>query len=117
MRHRVKKHKLSRQIGSRRALVRNLVTSLILNDKIETTESRAKAIAPVAERLIRNAKKMENYNAIRFLQGQVFDESASRKVMDELVGKYQDRQSGFTRINALGPRRGDGAKIVRLELV
>jgi len=117
MRHRVKAHKLSRQIGSRRALVRNLVTSLLMHDALETTESRAKAIAPVVERAISNAKRMEARNAIRFLHGEVFDENASRRVMEVLVDKYQDRTSGFTRIHHVGTRRGDGARVVRISLV
>lgn len=117
MRHRVKKNRLSRQIGSRNALMRNLVTSVLLHDGIKTTETRAKAIAPVVERLIRNAKKMEKHNAIRFLHGEVFDQNASRKVMDVLVEKYKDRQSGFTRIHHIEDRHGDGARMVKLELV
>jgi large subunit ribosomal protein L17 len=117
MRHRVKGKKLGRQVGPRRALTRNLVTSLLMFDKIETTESKAKVVGPKIERIIRNAKKMELRNAITYLKGEVFDENASKKVLEVLIDKYKDRDSGFTRVLHLEPRRGDGARMARLELV
>ncbi|MFA5842914.1 MAG: 50S ribosomal protein L17 [Candidatus Gracilibacteria bacterium] len=123
MRHRTKKLKIGgREPDHRNALVKNLITSLILHEKIKTTEAKAKAIAPRVERLITKAKsvasgaKLER-EIIREFKASLFDENASRKLLEELTKRYSDRTSGFTRITHFKNRPGDAAPVVYIELV
>ncbi|MDP2624762.1 MAG: 50S ribosomal protein L17 [Candidatus Peregrinibacteria bacterium] len=122
MRHRVKKPKFGRQGDHTIALLRNLVTSVILYEKVKLTQAKAKAIAPRVEKLITLARSVESgkkskREVIRQLDGALFDEKASFKLLEELAPRYKDRTSGFTRITNLGPRAGDSAPMVQLELV
>ncbi len=123
MRHRVKGKKLNRRMGHRKALLRNLVTQLLLHERIRTTRAKAKAIRGEAERIITMAKKGKQ-NPERFLHyrrmvsARLFDEDVARKVFDELAPRYMERPGGYTRIVRLGEfRRGDGAEMVIIELV
>ncbi|MFC1917472.1 50S ribosomal protein L17 [Chloroflexota bacterium] len=116
MRHRVAGNKLSRPTGHRRALYRNLVTDLLNYEKIVTTEAKAKAVKPLAEKMITLGKKggLHNYRlALSF----ILDERVAEKVFAELAPRYADRPGGYTRIVKLGYRLGDGAQTVKLELV
>lgn len=123
MRHRVKKRHLGRDKGHREALYRNLITDLLKHDKIVTTEAKAKAIKPLAEKLITKACRSLSADTA----GQVHARRRSLRVLtskdvmtklfDEIAGDYVDRPGGYTRIIRIGPRRGDGAKMVMLELV
>lgn len=96
---------------------RNLVTSVLLHENIRTTKKRAEVIQPLVEQMITLAKKKEAYLAIRGINAVVTNKNACRKTMEVLKFRFADRQSGFTRIVPLGMRAGDGAKVVRLELV
>ncbi|MEI7510555.1 MAG: 50S ribosomal protein L17 [Candidatus Peregrinibacteria bacterium] len=116
MRHRVKGHRLGRTDAPRKALIRNLVTSLILHEKIVTTEAKAKAIAPLFDRLVTTVKNKDSMNAIRDVKRMVFGEVAQRKMMDDIKPRFENRSSGYTRIRKIGFRDGDGAPEVRLEI-
>lgn len=117
MRHRNKKAKLNRSCKPRHSLVRNMATSLILDEKIETTAAKAKALQPVIERLVNYALKEEPREAIRKLNAYLFSQAASRKVVEVLKPRFQDRKSGFTRLRKVGIRQGDGSAISRIELI
>ena len=135
MRHRVAGKKLNRSSGHRRALRRNLVTALFHYERIETTEAKAKAIRGQAEKLITLAKRglvaeREDPNrgvrARRLAAGRlnrwVTEPDGTRvdvleKLFEEIAPRYMDRPGGYTRIYKLGPRKGDAALMVLLELV
>ena len=117
MRHKVKKVKLGTDKDHTTALVRNLAMSVIIYEKIKTTSKKAKAVQPFVERLITIAKKKEKMQAIRELERLLQHDNSSRKILEVLVDKYKDRDSGFTRITKLGYRNGDNAPVVQLELV
>lgn len=117
MRHRLKSVELNRPADQVRALLRSLATSLVLHDTIQTTKPKAKALAPVVDRLITNAKRMEKVNAIRHINGYLMDEQASRRFFEEVLPRYADRTSGYTRRVGLGPRKGDGADMVQISFV
>lgn len=125
MRHRNYGRKLSRNTEHRRALLRNLVTSLILEERIETTVPKAKAARPWAERVITLGKRGDAH-ARRlatgyFLPGsKVVDgkrTSPVQKLFDDIAKRFQNRPGGYTRIVRTGWRRGDGAETAVLELV
>ncbi len=117
MRHLVKKHRINRSKDHRVALIKNLAVSLILHERVKTTAPRARAIRPVIERLIANAKKATPQIALRNLNAFLPDPKASSKVMEELIKRYEKRSSGFVRMVALGYRPGDAASKVQIELV
>jgi large subunit ribosomal protein L17 len=111
-----KYRKLSRTASQRKALLRNQVTQLIYNGKIKTTEAKAKEISGLAEQLITLAKRGD-LAARRQAIAQLADEDVVRKLFGEIAEQCKDRQGGYTRILKLGPRRGDAAPMVILELV
>ncbi|MBT5016413.1 50S ribosomal protein L17 [Candidatus Peregrinibacteria bacterium] len=122
MRHRSKRRSFGRQTDHQKAMLKNLVTSILLYEKIKTTEAKAKEVAPYVEKLITIAKagesgKKPKVNVIRALKAATYDENASRKLLEEIAKRYTDRNSGFTRITHLGPRAGDAAPMVQIELV
>ena len=116
MRHRVSFRKLSRTHEHRRALLRNLVTSLFLHERIETTVAKAKEARRVAERMITFAKRGD-LSARRLVDSYVFDPSATRKLFDTIAPWYKDRAGGYTRIIRLGRRLGDAGEMAIFELV
>ncbi len=116
MRHRKKVAKLGRKPDARRRMLRNLVTSLILEERVKTSLARAKAARSMAEKIITNGKK-DTVHSRRLVAGRVYGSEAVKKVFDELGPRYADRPGGYTRILKLGPRRGDAAEEVILELV
>jgi large subunit ribosomal protein L17 len=116
MRHRVSFRKLSRTHEHRRALLRNLVTSLFLHERIETTVAKAKEARRVAERMITFAKRGD-LSARRHVDSYVFDPDATRKLFDTIAPWYKDRPGGYTRIIRLGRRLGDAGEIAIWELV
>lgn len=116
MRHRNYGKKLSRNTEHRRALLRNLVTSLILRERIETTVAKAKAARPVAEWMITLAKR-GNLQARRQAASYLLDPSAVKFLFEDLSKRYASRQGGYTRLVHAGWRRGDGADLAVLELV
>lgn len=116
MRHRVSFRKLSRTHEHRRALLRNLVTSLFLHERIETTVAKAKEARRVAERMITFAKRGD-LSARRHVDSYLFDESATRKLFDTIAPWYKERAGGYTRIIRKGRRLGDAGEIAIFELV
>ena len=116
MRHKVAGRKLSRPTGHRRAMYRNLLTDLLDNEKIITTEAKAKGVRGLAEKMITLGKDggLQSYRqALSF----IIDDKVAEKVFSELAPRYAERPGGYTRIIKLGPRLGDGAPMVQLELV
>ena len=101
----------------KKLMLTNMVTSLILNDKIKTTRARAKALQPLVEKIINDAKKPNKVMAIRNASATLHSEVASKKLIEELVKRYQGRPSGYTRIVKLGHRAGDAAPMVQIELI
>ena len=108
--------KLGRPTAHRKAMLRNLVTDLFREGRISTTDCRAKEARREAEKLITLAK-CGDLHARRQVLGYIYDESVVTKLFDEIAPKYADRNGGYTRILKLGPRRGDCAEVVFLELV
>ncbi len=97
-------------------MMANLVASLIAAEAITTTEAKAKALRPVAEKIITKAKKGGLHNhrqVVSFLR----DREMARKLFDEIGPRYQDRAGGYTRVIKIGPRHGDNAPMARIELV
>ncbi len=108
--------KLGRPTAHRSAMLRNLVTSLLREEKIETTVTRAKETKRMAEKMITLGKRGD-LHARRQALAYIYDEDVVKKLFDEIAPKYADRNGGYTRVLKLGPRRGDGAEIAILELV
>jgi len=108
--------KLSRTAGPRRALLRGLLDSLILYERIETTETKAKALAPYFEAQVTRAKK-QTLAAYRQILAETINPVAAQKLYYDLVNGFSSRQGGYTRIIKTAPRLGDGAKMAVIELV
>ena len=117
MRHRDARQRLKQKPAHARMLKRNLVTSLLLYENVRTTRARAKAIQPVIDRLISQAKKKTPHTAIRLINSYVTDKNACRKIMEVYTKRYANRPSGLTRMKPAGARQGDGAKLVDLSFV
>ena len=100
----------------RKAMLRNLVTSLIKEDRIQTTETRAKEVQSIAEKMVTLSKKGD-LAARRQALAYMYDEEVVKKLFDTFGPKYTDRQGGYTRIIKTGYRRGDAAPMVILEMV
>ncbi len=116
MRHRNYGRKLSRNTEHRRALLRNLVTSLILEERIHTTVAKAKAARGLAEKMITLGKRGDE-NARRLVEGYCLTSSAVKKLFDDVAKRFTKRPGGYTRIVRTGWRKGDGAETAVLELV
>lgn len=124
MRHRVAGKKLSRHEGHRKALRRNLLNALFRHERIQTTEAKADAIRSEAEKLITIAKRalatedrIRGVAARRLVFARLRDKDNVAKMFNELAPRYAERPGGYTRIYKLGPRKGDAAPMVLLELV
>ena len=116
MRHRKKGRKLQRTASHRRAMLRNLATSLFRHERIETTTAKAKELRPYAERLITLARRGD-LHARRLVARKIQDREVLGKLFDEISSRYAERQGGYTRILKLGNRKGDAAEISLIELV
>ncbi|MBP9779096.1 50S ribosomal protein L17 [Candidatus Gracilibacteria bacterium] len=119
MRHRVKKHLHlnGKDKAHRKSVVRSLISGLFEHKSIVTTEKRALAIEPVSHKLIELVKSgQSDYNKIRLISPEVHTEAASRAIL-EIGSSYKDRNGGYTRITPIKYRDGDGALLVKLELV
>lgn len=116
MKHRLFGKRLDRGRDQRKALFRNLVTSLVLHEQIETTEAKAKAVKGLVDKVITKGKT-GSLHARRTLAGVLTNRGAIEKVIKVLVPRSQQRTSGFTRIIRLGRRKGDNASLVKMELV
>ena len=110
----------SRRFGGtashQRLMMANLVASLIADEGIVTTEAKAKALRPVAEKMITKAKKGGVHNQ-RQVVAFIGDKDMASKLFEEIGPRYADRPGGYTRILKLGPRHGDNAPMARIELV
>ena len=117
MRHLKKGKKFHRLTGERKSFLRNLVSDLIRNGKVETTEARAKAIRPIAERLITHARRGDLATR-RLILKRVHNKLVAGKVLNELAPSYADRPGGYLRIIKLGKsRKRDGSRLARVEFV
>lgn len=112
---RKKGRKLSRKSDQRRALIKTLISALILHEKIKTTEAKAKETSGLTEKLITRAKKGDL--ASRRLLASFFAPQLVKKIINEIGPRYRERFGGYTRVIKLGPRRSDGAKMAIIELV
>jgi len=116
MRHRKSFNKLNRTASHRKATLSNLATQLFTHKKIRTTAVKAKAVRPVAERLITFAKK-GTLHARRQVLRTIRDKQVVQELFNEIAPVYDSRNGGYTRIVKLGQRQGDGAEVAYLELV
>jgi len=110
-----KGRKLHRKIGPRKALMRTLASSLVIHEKIKTTEAKAKELSPYVEKKITRARKGD-LTARRMLS-RYFSDNVVKKLVDEIAPKYKERNGGYTRVIKLGIRKSDGAKMAIIELV
>lgn len=122
MRHRIKGAKLGRSGAQRKALFRNLIRELYLHERITTTEAKARAIRPDAEKLITKAKHGladdgNRVHAQRQVVAYLNDKGVAHKLFEELAPRYVGRNGGYTRIVKIGKRRGDAADMAVIELV
>ncbi len=112
--------KKSRRFGGdaahQRLMMANLVASLIAAEAIVTTEAKAKALRPIAEKVITKARKGGLHNHRQIL-GYLGDAETTHKLMTDVGPRYSERSGGYTRILKLGPRHGDNAPMARIELV
>jgi large subunit ribosomal protein L17 len=116
MRHRVAGKKLGRKTAHRVMMFRNMVTSLFDKERIRTTVDRAKAVRPIAERMITLGKR-ETLHARRQALAYVKDPAVVSKLFETLAPRFSQRHGGYTRIIRLGFRDGDGAQMAYLELI
>jgi len=115
MRKRKKGRKLSRKRDQRKALLRSLANSLLLKEKIETSEAKSKEVARFVEKQISRAK-IGNLTSRRLLST-FFSPQTVKKLVEEIGPRYKERKGGYTRIIKLGPRKSNGAKMAIIELV
>ena len=104
-----------------RLMMANLAASLFAAEAIVTTEAKAKALRPIAEKPITKGKKAQDgpmrVHRIRQIQGYLGDREMTHKLVNDIAPRYDERNGGYTRILKLGPREGDKAKMARIELV
>jgi large subunit ribosomal protein L17 len=123
MRHQIAGYRLGRSTGARLALRRNLIKQFFIHERITTTRAKAAAIRGDAERLItiaRNAAQAgdsEKVHARRLVASKLGDNQILKRLFDEIAPRYVNRPGGYTRVMKLGPRMGDSAEMVILELV
>jgi len=122
MRHKKKSIHLGRDVAHRKALFKNLVTELVRHGQIETTEAKAKALRPRAERLVTIAKRaragqITEIHAKRLLRARLNDTELINVVYDELAPRYGERNGGYTRILKTGARKGDSARLAIIEFI
>jgi len=114
--------KLGRTTDTRLALLRNLTADVIIHERVETTEAKAKELRTTVDKMITLGKRGDLHarrQAASFLYNKKTDEDEQvlQKLFGEIAERYEDRQGGYTRILKLGPRRGDGANMAIIELV
>lgn len=116
MKHRIGFNRLGRKPAHRKALHRNLVTSLVRHERVRTTSAKAKEIRRTAEKMITRSKVDSVHNR-RIVGKDIKDQEVLAKLFTDLGPTYKNRPGGYTRILKLGPRKSDGAEMVLLELV
>lgn len=117
MAHRIDGRKLSRKMGPRLALFKNLTVSVLRYERVKTTEAKAKEIQGRVERVITLAKQGDLAARRRVVSEFPNEPLVVTKLFDEIAPKYADRTSGYTRIVKIGQRSGDAAEMVQIELV
>jgi large subunit ribosomal protein L17 len=123
MRHQVSGYRLGRSSGARLALRRNLIKQFFTHERIQTTKTKAAAIRGEAERLITIARNsadgsdIEKVNARRLVASKLGDNQVIKRLFDEIAPRFANPPGGYTRVLKLGPRMGDSAEMVILELV
>lgn len=115
-RHRAKGKQLGRNTNQRKALFKGLLNSLILNEEVKTTESKAKAIQGLFDKLVTKARPA-TLHARRLVHAFLGEKESTNKLVDDLTKRFAKRSSGFTRVTKLGLRKGDNAPVVKLEFV
>ncbi len=116
MKHKIGFNRLGRKPAHRKALHRNLVTSLVRHERVRTTNAKAKEVRRTAEKMITRAKSDSVHNR-RIVGKDIKDQEVLAKLFTDLGPTYKSRPGGYTRILKLGPRKSDGAEMVLLELV
>ena len=116
MKHKRGFNPLQRTSSHRKALHRNMVTSLFRQERIRTTKAKALAVRRTAEKMITRAKEDTVHNR-RIVSGRLYDEGIVAKLFTNIAPRMKDRNGGYTRIIKLGERKGDAAELVILELV
>lgn len=116
MRHKVAGFKLKRTVDARNALLRNLATSVIEQERVVTTVPKAKAVRPLVEKMITLAKQ-DTLHSRRQAAAVLRTPGSIKKLFDTLGTRFGQRNGGYTRITRLGPRKGDGAEQAMIELV
>jgi len=116
MRHGVAGRKLNRPTGHRKALYRNLVTDLLRYEHITTTLAKAKAMQPMAEKLV-TVGKTDSVHHRRMAAATLYDAKIVKKLFEVVGPRFAERPGGYTRVIRLGSRLGDAAEIARIELV
>lgn len=116
MRHGIKGRKFSRTSSHRKAMFRNLATSLIKHEQITTTLPKAKDLRPIVEKLITLGKRGD-LHARRQAASYLFEDAVTKKLFDVIGKRYKDRQGGYTRIVKAGFRLSDAAPVAIIELV
>lgn len=116
MRHLKAGRKLGRTSSHRLATMRNMVTSLLQHEKIETTDAKAKELRPLTEKMVTLGKRGD-LHARRLAMRVIRDESVAKKLFDDIAPRFKDRAGGYTRILKVGRRHGDNAPVSIIELV
>lgn len=116
MRHHKAKRKFHREKNQRNALIKSLIRSLVLNDKIETTEAKAKEIRPTIEKMITKSK-IDSVANRRLISSRIGTGSPVKKLFEVIGPKYKNQAGGYLRIVKIGARKSDGAKLAHIEFV
>jgi large subunit ribosomal protein L17 len=116
MRHAKKGRKLGTDASHTKAMLRSLAAALLANERIKTTEARAKEMRPLVDRIISWGKRGD-VHARRLALAELGDQALVKKVFDDIAPRFAERNGGYTRILKLGPRKGDAAPMVIMELV
>jgi large subunit ribosomal protein L17 len=116
MRHQLKGRQLGRTVAHKRAMLRNMATSLFKHERVVTTQSKAKELRPFAERLITLARRGD-LHARRQVERHIRDRNVSGRLFTDIGPRFAGRPGGYTRILRIGHRPGDGAEMARIELL
>ena len=115
MRKRKRGRVFRRKTGPRKALLVSIARSLVKNEKIRTTEAKAKEVSPFVEKLITKAKKGDLAARRELLT--YFEPQIAKKMIEDIAPRYKTRKGGYTRVIKLGPRKGDGARMAIIEFI
>ena len=116
MRHGKAGRKFGRNPAQRRALLRQLAISMILHERVTTTEAKAKTIRPVVEKLITIAR-VDTPHHRRLIMAKIDHDGATAKLFETIAPRFEGANGGYTRISKLGPRKGDAAPLALIELI